>query len=176
VNQIRTITSDELARVHEIDVSEESNAIFVQRGTHLKQVVHARNRAWLSEQDWAPGVRVLQAFVHAGGSAFGAFDDDRLIGFAVLRTRLTADTDQLASLYIDKAFRRQGVARGLVERVVDQAVDSGALNLYVSAAPSLAAVSFYLDCGFTPVAEPHPELFELEPEDIHMSMVLSTRR
>lgn len=175
MHQIRTITSDELARVHEVDVSEEGNAVFVQHGTRLEQVVRAHNRAWLSEQDWSPGVRVWQAFVHAGGTAFGAFDDDKLIGFAVLRTRLTADTDQLASLYIDRAFRRQGVARGLVDRVVDQAVDSGALNLYVSAARSVAAVSFYLDCGFTPVAEPHPELFELEPKDIHMSMVLSTR-
>jgi GNAT superfamily N-acetyltransferase len=176
VHQIRTITSDELARVHEVDVSEETTAVFVQHGTTLEQVVRAHNRSWLSEQDWSPGVRLWQAFLEAGGGAFGAFDDDKLIGFGVLRTRLTADTDQLASLYIDRAFRRQGVARGLVDRVMAQALDSGALNLYVSAAPSVAAVSFYLDCGFTPVAEPNPELFVLEPRDIHMSMVLSRSR
>jgi GNAT superfamily N-acetyltransferase len=172
VQQIRTITSDELSRVHEVDVSEQTNAVFVQHGTSLEQVVRPHNRAWLSEQDWSPGVRLWQAFLQAGGAAFGAFDDDKLIGFAVLRTRLTADTDQLAGLYIDRAFRRQGVARGLVDRVVNRALDGGALNLYVSAAPSVAAVSFYLDCGFTPVAEPNAELFVFEPKDIHMSMVL----
>jgi hypothetical protein len=42
-------------------------------------------------------------------------------------------------------------------------------RMYVSATPSESAVGFYLRHGFTPVADPLPELFELEPEDIHMA-------
>jgi GNAT superfamily N-acetyltransferase len=140
----------------------------------LEKLARAHKRPWLSERDWEPGVRRWQGFLAAGGTAFGAFEDGKLIGVAVLRTRLTADTDQLASLYIDRAFRRSGVGRELVDRVVDTAREGGAVNLYVSAAPSESAVSFYLSRGFTPLAEPHPVLFELEPDDIHMSMVLST--
>ena len=164
---------DELGLMHEVDVSEEGSAIFRQHGALIEKIARAHQRAWLTEDDWSPSVRRWQEFVRAGGSAFGAFHAGRLIGVAVLRTRLTSDTDQLAALYIDRSFRRRGVASELVRCVIDLARESGALNLYVSAAPSEAAVSFYLDCGFTPVAEPHPELFEFEPDDIHMSMELS---
>lgn len=162
--------------MHEIDVSEEGAAIFRQQGTRIEKQQQAHHRAWLTEEDWTPGVRLWQAFVLAGGSAFGAFEAEKLIGVAVLRSRLTPDTDQLAALYIDRSFRRQGVASELVGHVTALSRESGALNLYVSANPSEVAVSFYLDRGFTPVAEPHPELFEFEPDDIHMIMPLCEAR
>jgi len=40
--------------------------------------------------------------------------------------------------------------------------------MVVSATPSVNTVRFYLSRGFEPMAEPIPELHELEPEDIHM--------
>lgn len=172
MQSVRAITAAELGAIHEIDVSEEGMTIFVQHGTHLESTTHAHARPWLTEQDWAPGVREWQGFVRSGGHAFGAFDDDKLIGFAVLRERLTADTDQLAALYVDRLSRRNGVASELVGWVVDKAREGGARNLYVSATRSEPAVLFYLDRGFTPLAEPHPALFELEPKDIHMSLAL----
>jgi N-acetylglutamate synthase-like GNAT family acetyltransferase len=56
----------------------------------------------------------------------------------------------------------------LVEEAIAQARRDGAERLYVSATPSESAVGFYLEQGFAPVKEPLPELYELEPEDIHM--------
>jgi hypothetical protein len=44
--------------------------------------------------------------------------------------------------------------------------------MVVSATPSTNTVHFYLGRGFEPTAEPLPELFELEPEDIHMEKQL----
>jgi hypothetical protein len=44
--------------------------------------------------------------------------------------------------------------------------------MVVSATPSGNTVRFYLGRGFQPVAEPLAELFELEPEDVHMRKVL----
>jgi GNAT superfamily N-acetyltransferase len=173
VPEVRTITVDELDRIHEIDVSEEGAAIFVQHGTRLEKVARAHRRSWLTKEDWSGGVRVWQGFIKGGGSALGAFDREKLIGFAVYRSRLSPATDQLAALYIDRSFRRQGVASALLEQVVSLARENGALSLYVSAAPSEVAVSFYLDRGFAPVAEPNPQLFELEPEDVHMNMAIA---
>ncbi len=40
--------------------------------------------------------------------------------------------------------------------------------MVVSATPSLNTMRFYLGRGFAPVAEPLPELYELEPDDVHM--------
>jgi hypothetical protein len=48
----------------------------------------------------------------------------------------------------------------------------GARKLYVSATPSVSAVGFYRNRGFELAEEVNKELFELEPEDIHMIMKL----
>jgi GNAT superfamily N-acetyltransferase len=169
---IRTVTADELARIPEMDVSEEGAAVYVQRGTHLEVVRKAHRRPPRSAEEWDPEVRHWQGVVGEGGAAFGAFEGDRLIGFAVLRLGLTEDMAQLAGLYVDRAWRRSGLATVLVEEVVGRARVDGAARLYVSAAPSDSAVGFYLSRGFEPVAEPNPELFELEPDDIHMVRAL----
>jgi hypothetical protein len=44
--------------------------------------------------------------------------------------------------------------------------------MVVSATPSLNTVRFYERRGFAPMAEPLPELYELEPEDVHMLKAL----
>ena len=44
--------------------------------------------------------------------------------------------------------------------------------MVVSATPSENTVRFYMDRGFGLMAQPLPELFELEPEDVHMKKVL----
>jgi hypothetical protein len=40
--------------------------------------------------------------------------------------------------------------------------------MVVSATPSVNTVDFYRRRGYEPTAEPLPELFELEPEDVHL--------
>jgi hypothetical protein len=40
--------------------------------------------------------------------------------------------------------------------------------MVVSATPSLNTVRFYLQRGFEPTADPLPELYELEPDDVHL--------
>jgi GNAT superfamily N-acetyltransferase len=168
------MTADELSRLSELDVSEEGTAVYVQRGTHVEVVQRAHRRPPRSAEAWAPEVRLWQGFVREGGAAFGAFDGDRLIGVAVLRLGLglTEDTAQLAGLYVDRVWRRHGVATALVRDVAGAAWAAGAAWLYVSAAPSDSAVGFYLSRGFEPTAEPDPELFDLEPKDIHMVRAL----
>jgi hypothetical protein len=48
----------------------------------------------------------------------------------------------------------------------------GDTEIVVTATPSENTVRFYLGRGYQPMAEPFPELLELEPEDIHMSKAL----
>jgi hypothetical protein len=44
--------------------------------------------------------------------------------------------------------------------------------MVVSATPSLNTVRFYRGRGFEPMVEPLPELYDLEPEDVHMEKQL----
>lgn len=76
---------------------------------------------------------------------------------------------ELAVLHVSRAYRRQGIGTRLLTEVLRLAKESGAQSIYVSAAPTGSAVGFYRSKGFEPTIEPHPELYEAEPEDIHMT-------
>ena len=45
-----------------------------------------------------------------------------------------------------------------------------AKKLYISATPSKHTVDFYMSLGCKSASEINPELFELEPEDIHLDL------
>jgi N-acetylglutamate synthase-like GNAT family acetyltransferase len=59
-----------------------------------------------------------------------------------------------------------------MRRLLALARELGAIRVYVSATPSQSAVEFYRGLGFELVSEPLPELYALEPEDIHMILEL----
>jgi N-acetylglutamate synthase-like GNAT family acetyltransferase len=109
-----------------------------------------------------------------GAVLLGALDGEMLVGIAIYRPGLTEKMAQLALLQVNRAYRRQGIAKRFTDEMVKLAKADGATEMYVSATPSESAVGFYCSQGFE-IAPPdriHPELFEEEPEDIHMIMPL----
>jgi GNAT superfamily N-acetyltransferase len=90
------------------------------------------------------------------------------VGIAVLRYRLTAGLAQLAALFVDRAHRQQGIATALTDVVIRLARGDGAQELYVSATPSESAIGFYTSQGFTLAQPVNSELYEQEPDDIHL--------
>jgi ribosomal protein S18 acetylase RimI-like enzyme len=100
----------------------------------------------------------------------GAFDGNKVAGIAILRHNLTRNMAQLALLHVSRTYRRQGVAQKLTAEMERRAKAKGATEMYVSATPSGSAVGFYTSQGFkaAPPERIHPELYALEPEDIHM--------
>ena len=60
----------------------------------------------------------------------------------------------------------------LFEKAVERARQLGAKQLYISATPSENTVNFYRNLGCKVTSEIDPELFELEPEDIHLEYTL----
>ena len=65
-------------------------------------------------------------------------------------------------------LRATGIGSRLSEQLDQIARTAGDSDMVVSATPSENTVRFYLGRGFQPVAEPVAELFELEPEDVHI--------
>lgn len=153
-------------------MSEEGEVNYRIVGGRLESHPVRHRRPPFSPEDWRPVIAKWRALVEEGATAFGAFAGDRLVGIAILRFELTDEMSQLAELYVDRGHRRMGVGGALVDEVEAAAKAAGAHRLYVSATPSDSAVPFYLGRGFAPVAEPRPELFALEPEDIHMAKPL----
>ena len=110
-----------------------------------------------------------------GGWFHGAFDGGRLVGVAVLESKLIGKSEdqlQLKFLRVSRAYRKQGLGAKLFELAQVTAREGGARRLYISATPSENTVNFYLRLGCTLAREPDPELFELEPEDIHLELLI----
>jgi GNAT superfamily N-acetyltransferase len=112
-------------------------------------------------------ISFCESHLNVGGQMLGVFDGDVLAGLAVWTPDVRPALAQLAYLHVSRAYRRKGIARRLLAAVEQAAKEAGAKSLYVSATPSGSAIGFYQAQGFAP-AEPLPELFEKEPEDIHM--------
>jgi GNAT superfamily N-acetyltransferase len=175
--EIRTLGRDEMSRVVEIDRRERIDVLYEQRGTQLV----ARHGDW-SASAWDPDghgdhsvgaqVETLERYVDRGGIALGAFAGDLLIGIGVVVPHVRPGNAQLAFLHVSAPFRAMGVGGRLVEQLEQTARTAGDSEMVVSATPSGNTVRFYLGRGFEPTADPVPELFALEPDDVHMRKVL----
>ncbi len=169
----RRLTPAELGRVSEIDRTERIDALYVQRGARLE----LRSGDW-SSPPWSPdgegehsvaGQRAsLEHYVEQGAITLGAFDGDRLVGIAVVLPHLRPGIAQLAYLHVSDGYRDRRIGGRLSDELEQLAREAGDRDMVVSATPSLHTVRFYQRRGFEPMAEPLPELYALEPEDVHL--------
>ena len=113
-------------------------------------------------------VDTWQPVLEGAGILLGAFEGDELAGLAIAVPEFEPGMAWMAYMHISRDFRRRGVGTLLWNEAEQIARDSGATSMYVSAIPSGPAIDFYVGRGCQPVVEPHPELFAMEPEDIHL--------
>jgi GNAT superfamily N-acetyltransferase len=175
--EVRRLAQTELWRVVEIDRRERIDVRYDQHGSQLV----ARHGDW-SASAWDPAghgehsveamVDTLEHDVDNGGIALGAFARGRLVGIGVVEPHLRPGIAQLAFLHVTAPLRATGIGSRLSEQLELIARAAGDSDMVVSATPSENTVRFYLGRGFRPMAEPLAELFELEPDDVHMSKVL----
>ena len=175
--ECRRLARVELSRVAEIDRSERIDIIYEQRGTELEE----RHGNWNSpawdphgdgEYSVAAQRQALEHYADAGGIALGAFSNGQLVGIGVVVPHLRPEIAQLAFLHVSEAFRALGIGRRLSEELDLIARDAGDTEIVVSATPSENTVRFYRSRGYELTAQPLPELFALEPEDVHLRRAL----
>lgn len=173
---IRVLGADEVDKMHDIDRAEVIRVGYRVEGDRLVQMeVNWDDDGWREgdgEHSFGAMISGTRWYLDLAGTAFGAFDGERLVGLAVYRPRLRRAMGQLTGLHVSDGYRRQGIASRLFAEVLNLARRDGATELYVSATPSGSAVGFYLHHGFVPTNEPDPTLLEEEPEDIHMTLDL----
>ncbi len=175
--EIRRLARTELSRVGEIDRTERIDVLYEQRGTELVE----RRGNW-SASAWDPdghGEHSVEAQRHAlehystaGGIALGAFSGGQLVGIGAVVAHLRPAIAQLAFLHVSEPFRAAGIGSRLCDDLELIARGAGDTEMVVSATPSENTVRFYLGRGYELMAQPLPELVELEPEDIHMRKTL----
>jgi GNAT superfamily N-acetyltransferase len=168
---LRLLQRHELGLIWTLDRAEVIHSAYrLVDGLLMASPVHADVPGWPPEQVERDGP-LLSACFDRGGAFVGAFEAGRLVGVAVLDTVLLGEQRnllQLKYLYVGHSYRGRGVGRALFERVRAVARDQGAAAFYVSSTPTVGTVDFYLGRGAAVAATPDPELYALEPEDIHL--------
>lgn len=165
------MATSELDRIAEIDRSERIAQQYKSRDGVLELI-----DADIDAPRWGePGAGTVHDYIESWkrlldteGVLLGAFDGDRLVGFAIYQPCVSDGLANLAVLHVTRTYRRQGVGCELTNEVVRLARGDGAQRLYVSATPTRATVDFYMKQGFEPLSTPNETLFALEPDDIHL--------
>jgi GNAT superfamily N-acetyltransferase len=169
----RRLVAADLARLGEIDRTERIETLYVQDGNRLEQRVGDWSAPpWFSEGEGEHSVAHQRAecerHLAAGAIALGAFAEGRLVGIGIVTPHIRPGIAQFAFLYVGNGYRACGIGGHLGDELERLAGEQGDTTMVVSATPSLNTVRSYLGRGFEPMSEPLPELYELEPDDVHM--------
>ena len=173
--EYRTLGRTELSLIAEIDRSEHINVLYEQHGTQLV----ARHGTW-SASAWDPdghGEDSVEAKVHQLQHYF-----DKTAGSRSVRSSAGGWSESASpchtlrpgsrSRHVSAPFGTTAIGSRPSEQLEQIARTAGDSDMVVSATPSENTVRFYLGRGFQPMADPLTELFELEPEDVHMRKML----
>ncbi len=171
--EVRELDAEAIELIRQIDRSEQIDTLYTVKDGRLRsESVEIDVPPWDAEGDGeqssARRITEFRPVVESGASLLGAFIDDLLAGIAIVDPAFEETTAWFAFLHVSRAYRRRGVASALWAAGVEIAADADATSIYVSATPSGSAVGFYTSHGCRLAAPPHPALFAMEPEDIHL--------
>jgi predicted N-acetyltransferase YhbS len=168
--EFRQLRRDEIDRVWTIDRREHIDNIYRNIEGELRLEPHNFDvPGWPPEDARIYAPLLLETF-DRGGNFFAAFDGEQFAGLAVLDTVWRGperDLLQLEFMHVGRDYRGQGLGTTLFERARTAAEERGAKGLYISATPTENTIHFYQGRGAV-LTKSDPELFALEPEDIHL--------
>ena len=175
--RIRELVRHEIPSLWSIDRTEVIERVYRRVGDALVLSPERHDvRGWPPGEPERDEPMLLDCF-DRGGTFYGAFAGDTLIGAAVLESRFigrSEDQLQLDFLHVSRSQRRAGLGRTLFGMAVERARLRGARRLYISATPSENTVRFYLRRGCRLSDDVDPVLFAREPEDIHLELDIPT--
>jgi len=168
----RVLERDGIRKLNEIDRYEIVEEVYYFRDGKL--VLEKEYREIIGISDISEVIEDYIEDYDGGGTFIGAFAGEKLVGLSGIGGKLIGenkDIIQLTSLWVSNKYRKKGIGRQLISMLKEKARQSGAEKLYVSAVSSKNTVDFYRGAGFN-LTTSVKELFEDEPEDIHMDMLI----
>lgn len=158
-------------------------------GFHRRQVVtqcwRKEDGKWILKEnpfidDWNEAqyqflVKCLKNTVCTGGCVYGAFEGQRLVGFASVESRLFGSNKQyvqLSCIHVSEEMRGAGIGKELFMLAVEAGRRLGAEKLYISAHSSKESQAFYHAMGCVEALEYNSELSKAEPCDCQLEKKL----
>ena len=166
----RPLGITEAERIREIDASQ-----FI--GRVWRDVDGVKRLVEINYQDpdfpngYENHLAALQDTITGGGSALGAFDGDRLVGFCTVNAKLFGTSRRFALLdqiFISLPYRARGIGRELFTRSITEAKTFGADAYYICAGSSEETLAFYQAIGCAAADEINTRLYESDTRDIKL--------
>ena len=139
-------------------------------GSDWKLVPNVYEENW-SQVQCRETAEDMARHINLDQTGFGAFDGERIIGFATVSHRIFGAAVryvQLVCFQISEEYRRQGIGRKLFSLACEEARRLGAEKLYISAHSSKESQAAYRALGCTPAEEVNEGLAAAEPFDVQM--------
>ncbi len=116
-------------------------------------------------------VNCLRNTIALGGHVFGAFHENKLVGFASIENEFFGSNNeylQLSSIHTSYESRGMGIGKKLFSLICEKAIAMNAKKLYISAHSAEESQAFYKALGCVEAVEYHPKLVEAEPCDCQL--------
>lgn len=178
---METVSYKELKKA-EIDV-----ALFASfnRYQDVKKCWRKENGEWILKEiafteQWGSDeyeylIKCLQNTIKSGGTVFGAFHNNVLVGFASIENQffgLKKEYLQLSSIHTSYESRGMGIGKNLFSLVCEKAKEMGAQKLYISTHSSQESQAFYKAMGCVEAMEYNAKLVAEEPCDCQLEYSL----
>jgi N-acetylglutamate synthase-like GNAT family acetyltransferase len=123
---------------------------------------------WVMDWDQKRKCDVAKSLISDDYIAYGAFENDRIIGFVSVESKLRGEHLVLDNIQVSQEYRRDGLGRKLFQIAKERVKVSGAKHLYISACPSEETIHFYKAMGCKIAINPIKDIAEEEPMDVQM--------
>lgn len=173
--EYKILTSETVDHISMIDRSEVIDHVYYFRNGALELEPEHYNMKDFPQGEREKIIERQKKILTHGGSVIGCYDGNRLVGIVSVENLLRGTQKNYVKmdiLHISAAYRKNGISSELIRRASDIARSFGAKKLYISATPSQNTIDFYLHKGCRFVEELDEELYALEPDDIHLELVL----
>lgn len=172
----REMKFDDLKSLGDIDRSDYSNDVYVMRnGELICEKIEFNHKGFSPETIQEKIEKFSNMLLNGNHIFFGAYDGQTLIGIAGFEVKFRGKNMNMfdfGPLWIDRNSRQLGIGRELLNISASKAKELGAKKLYISATPVKNTVDFYLKMGCKVTDDIDIELFQEEPDDIHMEKVI----
>lgn len=170
--ELRPLAQSELELIwSQINRRELITQMYWQHGDELEAYdCHHDVEAWDAKMVAEDRISLNKAY-NKGAIFTGAWDAERLVGVCVVSKEPIASfvgARFLKYFYIDADYRGCGIGAKLMQAAKHSVQQLKGNALYISSIPTCNTVDFYISQGAEVLVEPDPDLFELEPEDVHL--------
>lgn len=178
---VREMKPEEIVRIAEVNRSEQVKALYLAERQDDGFTLCLRREPKdppISTPHWdEKGVKhrinLWRPELDKGGTMLGAFDEDRLAGFAILGPKRRDNSAQVAAMFVDSRYRRTGIGSLLKRELEKKAREAGITALYLYSNPTESSVNFYLKHGYKIISIVDKTLISHLPWDVVMAKELS---